>query len=395
MEKSKRKVLYLLSFLLALHITPATYINSSMIEQFVGSKYTGYVFAISAILALVYLGKVKTFLNKVGNYKVFVWAVISDFIGLAIMSLSMFFSGPLFGTIFVTAYVLSHVARIAMIFSLDIFLESYTKNSDTGGIRGNFLTALNMSYIIGPLLASALVTSTIDAGRVYVWGLIILLPIFFIAKKHFSDYVDAIYKKNKIIDTIEKIFGNKDLFNICGSNLTLSFFYSWMIIYTPIFLSEIGFTLSEVTLIIGIALIPFVFLQIPLGRLADKKMGEKEILIAGFLIAGIATIVMSFVEKINFVDAKSVVIWMVILFITRIGASMIEIMNETYLFKKVSESDANVLSIYRSIESLSYVVGPIIASILLIFFNINFLFIILGIITLHGINFAWRIRDTL
>jgi MFS family permease len=76
-------------------------------------------------------------------------------------------------------------------------------------------------------------------------------------------------------------------------------------------------------------LLPFVFVQFPLGRLADKKWGEKEILSLGFIIVAIAT------GLISFISGGSMILWMTILFITRIGAATIEIMCDTYFFKKV------------------------------------------------------------
>ncbi|HMO78993.1 MAG TPA: MFS transporter [Candidatus Paceibacterota bacterium] len=386
-SKNKRIILYITSFLIALHNTPAVFINSSMVEQFVGDKYVGYIFAISSLLSLILLSKIKNFLNKIGNYKTFATALVVNFICLSITSLSLFVEHHYYGPIFVSAYIIGHMARIAMIFCMDVFLENASQDKDTGGIRGILLTSINLSFIIGPLLASSMITSTKDAGVVYIWGLTLLIPIYLIIKRNFSNYIDSNYTKNDISEMVFKIFRNKDIYNVCRTNFTLAFFYSWMIIYTPIYLRTI-FALSEVAMIIGFGLLPFILLQIPLGKIADKILGEKEIMTAGFIIAGIST------SLISFINSDSMLVWIAIIFMTRVGASMIEVMNETYLFKKVNDSDIDILSAYRSIEGLAYIGGPILASLLLIFIDIKFIFLVLAIIVIHGIKFSLRITDT-
>ena len=112
-------------------------------------------------------------------------------------------------------------------------------------------------------------------------------------------------------------------------------------------------------------------------------------MILGFTIAGLSTMI------IPFFDIKSFWFWAILLFVTRIGASMIEIMSETYLFKKINDSDIDTLSTYRAIGQFSYMLGPAIASILLIYISINYLFLILGFVVLSGIWFTTRIKDTL
>lgn len=383
-------VIYILAFLTALHITPATYINSTFLSQFIPSDKVGYIFAISSILVLSMYGVIKNILRKYGNYRAFLGVLMVDIASLAVMSTSLFVDDVRFAPIFIGAYIIGHVSRTLMILNLDIFLEHFSTDKDTGGIRGIYLTSLNVSFIIGPFIASYLINDTFDLGKVYIWAVVLLVPIMIIARQYLQDFKDSHYKKGKVIDILKRVSANLDLAKICSSNFILSFFYSWMIIYTPLFLESLGFSISEVVSIIGFALIPFVLLQIPIGKIADKILGEKEILTLGFLIAGVATIFMTFADSYSFW------FWAGILFMTRVGASMIESMNETYLFKKINDSDIDILSLYKSISEVAYTLAPIIASILLIYVvDIKFLFVVLGIILLYGMRFSLTIRDTL
>ena len=138
-----------------------------------------------------------------------------------------------------------------------------------------------------------------------------------------------------------------------------------------------------------IMLSPFVILQFPLGEISDKYLGEKEILTAGFLITGLSTILLAFIDKPDFIT------WTAVLFTTRIGACAIEVMNETYFFKKISAKDSDIMGFFRNANPIAYMIAPISASTILYFVGFNYLFLILGIIMLSGIYFSLSIKDTL
>jgi len=388
-KEMSKYIIYLLAFLFTLHITPASFINSSFLEQFVGSSYVGYIFSIASVLTLFSFIIIKRILGWVGNYKTFLGFLILDFISLFIMSLSLIFSGGIWPYIFIVTYIIGFMARSICFLNLDIFLEHITSNKETGGVRGFFLTSINVAFIIGPFISSLIVLDVADAGKVYLFSWVILIPVIIMTIRFLHNFKDARYKKSDMWHTAIQVYKNKDLRNVFSTNFILRFFYSWMIIYTPIFLIKtIGFTLSETALIMSISLISFVLFQIPMGILADKYVGEKEIMTTGLVIMGL------FTASIAFFDTHSFYFWATILFITRIGASMVEIMNETYLFKKINDESVNILGFYRAVRPIAYIISPALASILLIFIDINYLFLVLGIIVLFGVNFSLRIKDS-
>lgn len=389
-EKEMPKyIIYLLVFLFTLHITPGTYINSSFLEQFIGEDIVGYIYTIASAITLLSFILTRRVLSKIGNYKTFLLFLIIDFFSLFILSMSIIFNSGIWPYIFIVSYIAGFTSRSIAFLNLDIFLEHITKNNETGGVRGSYLTSSNIAFILGPLISGFLITSVLDAGKVYLLSWVILIPVIVMTIRFLSNFKDSKYKKSDMFNTAIKVFRNNDLRNIFASTFILRFFYSWMIIYTPIFLSQfIGFNLGEVTLIISIALVPFVLLQLPLGKIADEWLGEKEILTAGFIITGFATLFMAFS------DTKSFIFWASLLFITRIGASMIEIMTETHLFKKIDDNSINILSLFRATRPIAYIISPIIASLLLIKLDINYLFLVLGTIIILGTYFGLAIKDT-
>jgi len=137
----------------------------------------------------------------------------------------------------------------------------------------------------------------------------------------------------------------------------------------------------------SIVLIPFIIFQYPAGKVADKYLGEKELLMISTLILGVSTIALFFV--------KNVFWFTLILFLTRIGASILEIIREVYLYKNLDASNIDLISFYKLVSPLSWVIGPMLSSILLNIFDMKYLFLILGIIILVvGIPVLWNLKDT-
>lgn len=374
---------YLLAFLFALHLTPALYINSSFLEGFVSNKTVGYIYTSASILTILSFFAIRPLLIRFGNRKVFMTVILIDLASLLTMAFAQN------REIIISAFILSFMMTSLAFFNIDIFIEKIGENNETGKIRGIFLTSLNSAFIIGPLITGLIIGNGMFS-HVYILGAILLLPVLFLALKYLGDFKDPHYEKPTFFKTSWQIWKNKDLHNIFSCTFLLWFFFSWMIIYTPIYLHDyVGFNLATVSIIISFALIPFILLEGLLGRIADTILGEKEILTLGFFIAGISTIAMSFI------DVPNVFIWGGILFMTRVGASMIEVMTETYLFKKINAKDINTISIYRTIRPVAYIVGPITASLMLLNMDFKYIFLVLGIIVLYGMRHSLSIKDTL
>ena len=117
-------------------------------------------------------------------------------------------------------------------------------------------------------------------------------------------------------------------------------------------------------------LLPFIIFEIPVGKIADIHFGEKELLSAGFIITAIFTII------ISFISIKSFILWAIILFATRVGASLIEITTESYFFKHVKGDDADIISFFRINSPLAYIAGPIAAIISLQFLPFQYIFLV-------------------
>ena len=110
-------------------------------------------------------------------------------------------------------------------------------------------------------------------------------------------------------------------------------------------------------------------------------------LIIGFLFIGFSLLFMPSL-------GTSVIIWTTVLFCSRIGASLIETMTDSYFFKHTNSEDAPLLSIFRLTRSASVVIGAAAGALALNFLSFDKIFYILAIIAFFGLKEALLIKDT-
>jgi MFS family permease len=186
---------------------------------------------------------------------------------------------------------------------------------------------------------------------------------------------------------MKEFFRNKSLARAYGLNLLLQIFYAVMVIYTPIYLStHLNFDWQSIGIIFAIMLTPFSLFPISIGKYSDK-VGERRMLIFGFFIISVSTLLLFFIHS------KEIWIWATMLFLTRVGASTIEVMSDAYFFKHIKAENDEFVGVYRSALPLSYIIGPLVSSITFYFIpTFNFIYVALGTIMLYGIYLSSMIK---
>ncbi|MDO8572245.1 MAG: MFS transporter [bacterium] len=378
-------IIYLASFLYALHYALPLYVASTFMGEYVREETVGMIYALGSLVTIVLFFNMSRILAAFGNYRITLLSIVLEVVsllGLAIIE------SPLF---LIPVFIFNQIILNVLYLNLNVFLEAYSTDGFTGSIRGMFLTILNVAILIAPFLAGMMFSDG-EFGKVYLAAALILAPVFFLIYFTFKGYQDPHYKHVPLWSTLREVSANKNIYGAFVTSFLLNFFYTWMIIYTPLYLYKtLGIPLREVVgIITPIALIPFVLFQVVMGRLADRKWGEQEMLIGGFIIMAITTALLAFVTSTN------IYLWAFLLFLTRVGASAVEVMSETYFFKQVDGTDTHLITLFRNLPPLSFLVGPIVATMLLTIFNIeyNHLFLVLGALMFLGVYYGLIIKDT-
>ena len=373
---------YLLSFFFTLHVALPVYVNSTFLATLVPEKLVGLIYTASSILTILALLTIPKMLRAIGDYFATLAFIVLEILALIGIAVS---ENPI---VTVALFIVSTVLVWLISYDLDLIIEGYSKNTDTGSVRGLYFTSANLAWVIAPALSAVLLGAS-EYWRVYIAAAAIFIPSLFIFALRLEHFKDPLYRKVYFIDSMRAVFRNKNLRSIFICAFLLPFFFTIMVIYTPIYLHEyIGFEWKELGVMFSIMLVPFLLLEAPLGRIADKYLGEQEFLVAGFIIMAIATALLSFVT------VKSFALFAFLLFMTRVGAAIVEIMTDTYFFKKVDGKDAQVVGLLRTQRHFAGFAAPLFAGAMLILVPIQYLFIILGAVMLLGIPASLALKDT-
>jgi len=383
LQKHNIHVLYAFAFLFNLAIAIPTYVTSTFLSEFMSETAVGLLYTIGSIVSVAAFAFMAPLLRRLGNYKTALLVVI---IGLLSLSGLAFVMGAVPVAI---SFLVYFVAVWILGYNGDLFLERFSKDATTGGIRGAYLSISSVAWVFAPVI-SGFVLGVDSYWRIYTLAGVLFVLLIPLLIYNFRHYKDPEYERAPFWKTLKAVIKHHDLSSVFSAYLFLRFFYAWMIIYTPIYLhAHIGLHWDSIGIIFTIMLLPFVLLEYPLGRVADSSLGEKEMMVAGFIVMAIATGV------ITFITSSSIWIWAIVLFATRVGASTVQVMGETYFFKKIDSADSSLLGFFRMTGPIAYILAPLAGSLFLYFFDFRFIFITLGILMLGGMWFAIRMRDTL
>jgi hypothetical protein len=376
-------ILYALGLLLAVSAALPAYMQSSFLASFVSLEIVSLFFVAANLITVFCIAFFPRTIKNLGNF-------LSSKLTLAGYALSLFLlmradtaTTALLGLIMFTVF--SNLMWINM----DLLVESFSKDSKTGRIRTTYFTFINAGWILAPALSSYLISLS-GYPVAFFAAACLVIPAFllFLSKKKELNGVIC-YGQDDPIIIIKDIWKNRNLRGIFSIAFLLQVFYSTAVVYIPIYLNQvIGLSWKELGLAFSIMLLPFVIFEIPAGILADKRYGEKEILFVGFSII-IISLLMFFLLK-----STSIWIWIIILFFSRVGAALIEAMRETYFFKLVDVEDVGHINIFRTAAPLGYIAGPIIALPIISCLPMNYLFLVIAIVSLSGLAFTASLKDT-
>ncbi|MBP6858005.1 MAG: MFS transporter [Candidatus Pacebacteria bacterium] len=375
------RFIFLAAFFFALHMALIAYVNSSMLGQFASSNLVSITYAIASILSLIFVMIAPQIVRIIGNFKYITIALLASSVLLFFISNN---SSPSVILLFVLYFSLNSV----VLYGLDIFLEHYSLESSTGNIRGLYLTLGNMGWVLGPIASGAL-EAKFGFPVIYLIASLSVATTLFIIYFSQKGFVDRIYDRSHLSDSLKILKSNKDLRTITILNFLLQLFFVIMVIYSPVYLvSIIGFSWKVLGLLLSIMLLPFIIFPYPAGYIADKYIGEKELLYGSLILMGLSTI---FFSQIG---AGGFAIYAVALFLTRVGASIMEAMSDSSFFKRVNDEDSSVISVYRNMMPVAYIIGPLIGALVLSVTSYQTLFILLGICMLLASFLVLRLKDT-
>ncbi len=367
--------------LLSFHYSFVYFINSTYLATYFGTENIGYIFTAGAILNIAVFLYAPKYLRKHGNFKMTVILTLLELLAL----LGLAFIPNAF--VAVALFIIHQAAGPTLFYCMDIFIERYADIKEMGNVRGVYLTMQNIPPIITPFI-SGLILVRPEYWKLYLIGVVFLIPFLIVVGLNFRQFNDQKYPIISLKEAAKKFYADKNVFDIFVDHFLLHMFYGWTVIYMPLYLNRyIGFEWSEIGIILSVMLLPFILFQIPIGRMEDRYNDEKQVLMIGFCIMAGSFMLIPFIQE------KSIVLWAAVLFISRIGASFVEVSSESYFFKHVNSSNAGFISFFRMTRALPYLVSPIIVGITLSFLEFKYIFFVAGAIMLIGVRYTLLLSD--
>jgi MFS family permease len=375
--------IFLANVFTSLHYATILYVNSSFLGQFFDERAVSILFILGAVFNIALFLLAPRLLRRLGLrtlYSLFVLLTALALVGFA------FSSVPFVVALFFVIYA---GAQFMVYYCLDIFLEDSTINERTGAIRGLYLTFSAAAIASAPLFLTFFVRDN-ELAPVYLTALALLAAPFLLGL-----FVLRTKQRKRQIHLHATSLPWKAWWQADGlrratlARVVLEVFYALMVIYTPLYLhTHIGFEWKELGIIFPVMLLPFVIFEWPMGELADRKYGEKEIMSIGFFLTGLSLLVMPFLGKAFFA-------WMAILFLSRVGASFVEITTESHFFKHVDSRDTSLIGIFRLARPIGLIVGSLLGIISFIFLPFSALFLVVAVVVFLGLKESLYLKDTL
>lgn len=379
-----RTVLFFGNFFFSMFAALTAYITLPYLAELMPAAYTGLAISAGALIALLLFPLQPRLVEKFGAQELALFFASAEMVSLFALAASP-------SAITAAALVaLTFCLQPFLYYEMDLLIEAtVAAETTTGRVRGLFLTAWNVGGLAAPTLMGALLAGGNEYSRVFLLAGAVFVPfVVMLAAKHLPQGQSA--KLARMKDTLACIMHDRDLTFVTIGHILLYLFYIWAPLYVPAYLhSVVGIPWSTLGWMFSVMLLPYVVLQYPAGWLADKYWGDKEMMAAGFLIAGTALASFSLVTA-----ATPIALVLLALVASRVGSALAEAMTEGHFFRRVSERDVNSISLFRGVWPLADFIGPLIGSALLFVTDYQMLFAVTGaFVALAGMAASAAVRD--
>ncbi|HLN19402.1 MAG TPA: MFS transporter [Patescibacteria group bacterium] len=376
----KMNLISVVAFLMGFAQAVLLYVMSSYFKQASGIENVGPFYLISYTITLIIFFNLHKIIKRTGKSNAFFFSLFFKIITIVVL---MNWEPSFFTIIVLMLYII--LGNLEWL-SMDILIESFSTDVMSGRIRGKHLTILNAGLLLGPFVSTSLLE------KYDFWGVFFTLFIFnsliFVISLFGLANVNHKFESNiSARGVIKKIIKRKNIMRAYYISFALEFFYALMVIYTPLYLRDLGMSWEEIGYAFTVMLIPFVLLQYPMGILADKKFGEKEFIIIALFVMFFSTL------AIFFTGSKEVIVWSMLLFFTRVGAALVEILRDSYFFKRIDSRDVDAIDFFRTAQSSAYIAASVISLIALLIFSVKIIFFIVAIVVLSALYPAFCLTD--
>ncbi len=380
-----RGTLYELNFLLNVSLALILFYLGTFASS-IGIQETsfGYLMAIAALISIPAFMLVHAVTRRLGVRKALGVATILNGVSLVCIA---------YASSFITLLLPVAGAMIACAFIV-CFLDTYvsentSKGHNTGSVRGIFLAASNVAYIAAPA-AAGLFAAAMGYTSLFIIAALGMIPFFILSYWYLPDIKELKEGKTHTVHrAIRKILKTPQLREVFIAQALYRMFAIISAAYIGLYLTgSVGLTVALMSIVLACMEIPYVLVQIPLGKLIDGAWREQTVAMIGFFILAVTTSIIPFAVHIS-----AVLFWALLLFVQRIGGAMVELCLESFFFKHVTVVEQEEVAAFRSIYQITAVVGPALAASLLLLGGYTTVFLFLSMLMVYGVYVSFSLEE--
>jgi MFS family permease len=327
----------------------------------------GLVATLSSLSGMLFSLPAGVLTDKFGRKR----PLIASFLLLATVLLAFFLNTSLyvliglqlvFGMSMAPAWVIS-----------EAFIKDISPTGRRGEFRSIFGTFANAGLFLGPVIGGFLAHRFVLRTPYLFAALLLLVSLPFVFKLTGNPYEDPSStnadgtRKNKLLPVLKEFKQQRELLVLELCTVALFFWYSARWVFGPLFLKQLGYNPFIIGLWIGVSGAPYLFFQIPLGKLGDK-IGKTRLICSGFVIATIFIIPLGFLQSLTSL--------LITIFIISLGTTLVEPLIEARVTDIVPrERYGAYAGIFELAKTTGVMLGPVSSALFVFLFGISYSFI--------------------
>jgi MFS family permease len=290
----------------------------------------------------------------------------------------LLYAGSYFLFGFLSSFHAVILLSIIMAFVISLRVTSYgiivsdkSKKRNLAKDEGFIYTFMNLSWLIGPLIAG-FISRQFGLRAVFIFAAIFISISFFLLLnfKINDGRITKKYEKNLLKICVE-FFKDKNLALCYILSGGINFWWALIYVYIPLNIIDSGYQSEIVGYFLFVAMIPLILFTYPFGKLAGK-IGFKKIFLTGYLILGLSAILCFFINNLFIILG--------VLVLASTGAAMVESTTESYFFDISGRRKDKFYGIYNTTIDINHAIATFIGAIILYLASFKFLYLFFGII---------------
>lgn len=349
------------------------------LESFVhNDAKVGFIFAGIMFISFISYFIAVPFLEKRDKSKIYLLSLIL----IAASYFMYYFIENLL--LFILLMVFTVIISVISLTSRGLIVEHLSDKKHLARDEGFAFTSMNLAWVIGPLLVGFLLAYLTEKYIFLLAALMILLSafVFKISKIRYSGINKAVHKN--FVKNFYSFFTNKDRVKVYILNAGVTFWWSLIFIYSPLFIIKY-FDDSYVGYFLFFSMLPLIFIEYYAGKKASE-IGYKKIFFVGYLITGILTITCFFIGNVYWILG--------FLCLSSFGIGLTEATTESYFFDILKKKeDQRYYAPYNTGIDAGRLIGQFIPALILLILPFKSIFLFFGIVMLSLAALSLKIKD--